>query len=288
VVHAAVATARPLLDARRHTLTLTLPRESPRIDGDTVRLEQVFVNLLTNAAKYTEPGGHVWLSAAAEEVGDGPVQAVVSVRDTGAGMTPDLLARAFDLFTQGPEAAARSQGGLGIGLALVRRLVEIHGGTVEAHSDGPGRGSEFIVRLPLSSAGGAAPAAAAPTVSVPSPAHNILVVDDNADAAETLALLLRLRGHDVRVAPDGAAALALVIDYAPDVVLLDLGLPGMDGHEVGRRLRRQPGLDKALVVALTGSGAEEDRRRSRDAGFDHHMVKPVDLEDLERLLDGAG
>jgi signal transduction histidine kinase/CheY-like chemotaxis protein len=286
VLHTAVGTTRPLLDARRHTLTVTLPRESPRIDGDPVRLEQVFVNLLTNAAKYTESGGHVWLSAAVEEGADGPAWAVVSVRDSGAGMTPELLARAFDLFTQGPEAEQRSPGGLGIGLALVRRLVDFHGGSVEAHSDGPGRGSEFVVHLPLSTAGAAPVVVTEPPRSAPSPAHNILVVDDNLDAAESLALLLRLRGHDVRIAADGATALVLVKDYAPDVVLLDLGLPGMHGHEVCQRLRQQPGLDRALVVALTGSADEEDRRRSHEAGFDHHLVKPVDPDDLDRLLGG--
>jgi signal transduction histidine kinase len=288
VLHAAVATARPLLDARSHTLTVTLPRESLRVDGDSVRLEQVFVNLLTNAAKYTKPGGHVWLSAAVEAAADGPAQGVVSVRDSGAGMTPELLACAFDLFTQGPQPGDHAPGGLGIGLALVRRLVEVHSGRVEAHSDGPGRGSEFVVRLPLGKDEGGRRNAEPGAPRAPSrrihPLKRVLIVDDNADVAESMALLLRLRGHDVRVAPDGAAALALCHEYAPDVVLLDLGLPGMGGHEVGRRLRCQPGLDKALVVAVTGSVAETDRRLSREAGFDHHLVKPIDPDDLDRLL----
>jgi signal transduction histidine kinase/CheY-like chemotaxis protein len=289
-LQSALDTARPLLDGRRHTLTVTLPRDGLRVEGDPLRLVQVFANLLTNAAKYTEPGGHVWLSAAVEDCADGLRQAVVSVRDSGVGMAPDFLAHAFDLFAQGPEALGRSQGGLGIGLALVRRLVEMHGGAVEAHSDGPGRGSEFVVRLPLAQEPGAnVTPTADPQCAIPVPqSRRVLVVDDNKDAAETLALLLRLRGHDVIVAADGPAALALAVDYLPDVVLLDLGLPGMGGHEVGRRLRRQPGLDKARVVALTGSGSEEDRGLSFQAGFDAHVVKPVDPADLDRLLSGAG
>jgi signal transduction histidine kinase len=300
-LHSALDTARPLLDARRHTLSATLPHEGLRVDGDALRLEQVFANLLTNAAKYTDPGGHVWLSATTEESAGGARQAVVSVRDSGVGMAPDFLAHAFELFAQGPDAPGRSQGGLGIGLALVRRLVEMHGGRVEAHSDGLGRGSEFVVRLPLLGLQNAdsrlqnekAEEAASRSSNLQSAIRNlqsrkVLVVDDNKDAAETLALLLRLRGHDVRVAGDGPAALALAADYLPDVVLLDLGLPGMDGHEVGRRLRRQPGLDKVRVVALTGSGSEEDRSLSLQAGFDDHVVKPVDPEDLDRLLTGAG
>jgi signal transduction histidine kinase len=290
VVRAAAATARPLLDARRHTLTVTLPREGLRLDGDALRLEQVFVNLLTNAAKYTEPGGHVWLSAAAEAA-----QAVVSVRDSGIGMAPEFLARAFDLFAQGPEALERSQGGLGIGLTLVRRLVQLHSGTVEAHSDGPGRGSEFVVRLPLQRVdsgqwtvdSGSAPLSTVhcPLSTTASPStKRVLVVDDNPDIAAALAMLLSRRGHEVRVAADGPSALAVVQDFLPDVVFLDLGLPGMDGHEVGRRLRGLSGLERALIVALTGSSAEDDRQRSHEAGFDHHLVKPVDPEDIDRLL----
>jgi signal transduction histidine kinase len=286
VLRAATDTARPLLDGQRHTLTITLPREQLLIDGDPLRLEQVFINLLTNAAKYTDPGGHVWVSAALEASSTASAQAVVSVRDTGVGMDPDFLTRAFDLFAQETRAPADAPRGLGIGLALVRRLVELHGGTVEAHSDGPGRGSEFVVRLPVSKDLAPAPKEKNGTAGGAAPCRRVLVVDDNADAAESLALLLRLRGHDVHLAPDGPAALALAGQCAPDVVLLDLGLPGMDGHEVGRRLRLQPGLDKALVVALTGSGTEDDRRLSREAGFDHHVVKPIDPEELDRLLAG--
>jgi signal transduction histidine kinase/CheY-like chemotaxis protein len=292
-IGSALDTARPLLDARRHTLTVTLPREGLRVEGDPLRLEQAFANLLTNAAKYTEPGGHVWLSAAVEDGAGGARQAVVSVRDSGVGMAPEFLAHAFELFAQGPEALGRSQGGLGIGLALVRRLVEMHGGAVEAHSDGPGRGSEFVVRLPLQPLQIADCGLQNEPTNLQSPICNqqskrVLVVDDNRDAAESLALLLRQRGHDVRVATDGPAALAVATDYLPDVVFLDLRLPGMDGHEVGRRLRQRPGLERARVVALTGSGCEDDRSRSRLAGFDGHLVKPVDPEEIERVLAGAG
>ncbi len=284
VLRAAVETARPLLDARRHALTVTLPREGLPVDCDGLRLEQVFANLLTNAAKYTDPGGRVWVSAARDEGEGRPARATVSVRDSGVGMTPEFLGHAFELFAQGAETVGRSGGGLGIGLALVRRLVELHGGSVEAHSDGPGKGSEFIVRLPLvvGSEGSPSP----PTVHRPPSTRRILVVDDNQDVAESLAMLLRRRGHEVRLAADGAAALALAREEAPDVVLLDLGLPGMDGHEVARRLRQQPGFDKALVVALTGSSSEDDRLRSREAGCDHYFVKPIDPDELDQLLSG--
>jgi signal transduction histidine kinase len=286
-IGSALDTARPLLDARRHTLTVTLPREGLRVEGDPLRLAQVFANLLTNAAKYTEPGGHVWLSAAVEEAAGGARQAVVSVRDSGVGMAPAFLAHAFELFAQGPEALGRSQGGLGIGLALVRRLVELHAGAVEAHSDGPGKGSEFVVRLPLVVGGGRWVVDGEKSAPPPT-TRRVLVVDDNRDAAESLALLLRLRGHDVRVAADGPAALAMATEYLPEVVFLDLGLPGMDGHEVGRCLRQRPGLERARVVALTGSGSEDDRSRSRQAGFDGHLVKPVEPDEIDRILGGAG
>ena len=242
----------------------------------------MFVNLLTNAAKYTEPGGHIWLSAAVEE-NEPSSRAVISIRDTGIGMGPEFLAHAFELFAQGAEAPGRSQGGLGIGLALVRRLVEMHGGSVQTHSDGPGKGSEFVVYLPL--AEGERPGTKGQTNGSAGRCRRVLVVDDNADVAEALALWLRKRGHQVSLAADGATALALAVEQLPDVILLDLGLPGgMDGHEVGRQLRCHPGLDKALVVALTGSGSEDDRRLSQEAGFDHHLVKPIDPEDLDRLL----
>jgi two-component system CheB/CheR fusion protein len=243
----------------------------------------VFVTLVTIGAPFTARGGVRWVRAAVDPRAPGAGAAIVSVRDTGVGMAPEFLARAFALFSQGTEAAARGRGGLGIGLALVRRLVEMHGGTVEAHSDGPGKGSEFIVRLPLAREEIAAPGGPAAGGRL---IRRVLVVDDNADAATSLALLLRQRGHEVQLALDGPKALALAKDYCPDVVLLDLGLPGMDGFEVARLLRKRPALEKAMLVALTGSSVDEDMLRSRESGFDHFFIKPVDPEDLERLLAG--
>jgi two-component system CheB/CheR fusion protein len=209
---------------------------------------------------------------------------VLRVRDTGIGIRPEMLGRVFDLFVQAERAWDRAQGGLGIGLTLVRRLVEMHGGTVTAHSDGPGTGSEFVVRLPAQRAAadvaqgnGAAPAAVLPR-------RRVLVVDDNADAAESLALLLRLEGQDVRVAGDGPAALQAAAAQRPDVVFLDLGMPGMDGYEVCARFRREPDLAGVTLVALTGWGQDEDRRRSHAAGFDRHLVKPVGVEALREVL----
>jgi PAS domain S-box-containing protein len=274
--------ARALLGARQHRLEVTVPAEPVRVEADPDRLEQVVANLLTNAAKYTQPGGHIRLTVAREGG-----QAVVRVRDNGIGIRPEMLPRVFDLFQQADRIPGRVSEGLGLGLTLVRRLVEMHGGSVEAHSDGPGRGSEFIVRLPLLSAAQNPAAGAAPEAS---PAAGgplrILVVDDNVDGAKSLALLLRLEGgHEVRVAHDGPAALELARDFHPDVVFLDIGLPkGMDGYEVARRLRQQPGLGEALLVALTGFGQEEDRRRSLAAGFHAHLVKPVNPDLLREIL----
>jgi PAS domain S-box-containing protein len=280
VVALALETAQPALQAMGHHLEVELPAEPLHLDADPVRLTQVIANLLTNAAKYTPRGGHVSLRAAGV---DG--QAVVTVRDDGIGIEPHLLERIFDLFVQGDTSVARSQGGLGIGLTLVRSLVEMHGGSVQAHSDGPGRGSEMVVRLPL------APRRtperpASDVVSPPQPPRRrILVVDDNVDAAESLGMLLALGGHTVRVAHDGAAALRAAGDELPEVVLLDVGMPGMDGYEVARQLRRLPGGDGVLIAALTGWGQDEDRRRTAEAGFDVHLVKPVEPDALRRLLE---
>ncbi len=245
---------------------------------------QVFANLLNNAAKYTDPGGHITLSASTEGG-----EAVVSVRDDGIGMSPDLLARAFDLFVQETRSLDRSHGGLGIGLTMVRTLVKMHGGSVDAHSDGPGRGSEFVVRLPL--APGVAEPAARATLPAAKPNQGadgglrVLVVDDNIDAATTLARLLTLLGHDVTLAHDGPGALAAAAAARPQLVLLDIGLPGMDGYAVAARLRAA-GHDRAALVALTGYGGEEDVRRSSLAGFDRHLVKPVDVAALRELTSG--
>jgi PAS domain S-box-containing protein len=281
VLTRAVETARSAIDAAGHELTVALPAEPVWVDADVVRLTQVVGNLLHNAAKYTERGGRIALGAGRE--GD---EAVIRVRDTGIGIRPDMLSRIFDLFVQTDRAADRSQGGLGIGLTLVRRLVEMHGGSVRAHSDGPGTGSEFVVRLPARPAASVEPSANGPPAPAAAPQRRVLVVDDNADAAESLAMLLRLEGQEVRVAHDGPAALQAVGAERPDVIFLDIGMPGMDGYEVCRRLRQQSGLDGAVLVALTGWGQEEDRSRGREAGFDRHLVKPVGMETLQEVLAG--
>ncbi len=280
VVAQAVEASRPLIGSRGQALTVEPPREPIRLSADRTRLVQVVSNLLSNAAKYTDPGGRITLAAGRE--GE---EAVVRVRDTGIGIRAEILPRVFDLFEQAGRSQDRALGGLGIGLALVKRLVELHGGVVEAHSDGPGRGSEFIVRLPLAPEEvGPRPAAPAEGQSPGGPGRRVLVVDDNADAAESLAVLLRMRGHEVHVARDGPQALETARAVRPEVVLLDLALPGLDGYEVAAQLRGHPELRRARLVAVTGYGRDEDRRRTRAAGFDEHLVKPVDLADLEGVL----
>ncbi|HSK75188.1 MAG TPA: PAS domain-containing protein [Thermoanaerobaculia bacterium] len=282
VVAGAVETARPLIEARGHDLALSLPGEPVWIEADATRIEQVLANLLANAAKFTDPGGSIRLTAERQED-----RVALRVRDTGAGIPKELLPRVFDLFVQGERSLDRSHGGLGIGLTLVRSLVERHGGTVSAASEGAGRGSEFTVLLPLSAPDAAAGPPApekggeAPRIS------RILLVEDNQDAAAALAELLRIWGHEVEVAYDGPAALEAAKASPPEMVLLDIGLPGMDGYEVARLLRGQPGLARATIVALTGYGQESDRKRSSLAGIDHHLVKPVDLEHLRRLVGEA-
>jgi PAS domain S-box-containing protein len=285
VLARAVEAGRPLIEARRHQLNISLPNGRVLLDADPVRLTQVVANLLHNAAKYTEAGGQIWLTAATDAG-----EAVIRVRDSGIGIAPEMLPRVFDLFAQAERSLDRSQGGLGIGLTLVRRLVDLHGGTVEAHSAGLNQGSEFIVRLPLGSSPGRHDGESPQTDRVPgapTQPRRVLVVDDNVDAAESLAMVLRMMGHQARTAHNGQAALAAAQEFQPQVALLDIGLPGMDGYEIARRFRRQPGLGQALLVALTGYGQEDDRRRSREAGFDHHLVKPVDLDALQQLLAGA-
>jgi PAS domain S-box-containing protein len=277
IVERAVETASPLMDQRRHELTVSLPPQPIWLYADAARLEQVVVNLLTNAAKYTNEGGHIWLTV--EQRGD---ECVLQVRDTGVGIAPELLPRIFDLFTQAERSLDRSQGGLGIGLALVQRLVELHRGRVEVYS-ALGQGSEFVVRLPvvLTPAPPPPPAAEAaqPTASL-----RVLVVDDNVDAAESLALLLRASRHEVRTAHDGPTALQAALDYRPNVVLLDIGLPGLNGLEVAKRIRQQPALKNTVLVAMTGYGQETDRQRSREAGFDAHLVKPADFGMVQQIL----
>ena len=284
IIGRAVDSARLLIESRRHELTVTTPGVPILLEADAARLEQVVSNLLNNAAKYTEPGGRIELEAARE--GD---EAVVRIRDTGIGIAPELLPCVFDLFTQAERSLDRSQGGLGIGLTLVRRLVELHDGSVAASSAGVGRGSEFVVRLPSGPAtvDRRAPQRL-PEGRRPRPAEatrkRVLVVDDNEDGARLLARLLRASGHQAELAHDGPTGLEAAISNPPDVVLLDIGLPGMDGFEVARRLREIEGPNRALLVALTGYGRDDDIRRSREAGFDHHMVKPVDPQALSDLL----
>ncbi len=280
IVSRAVEGSRPLIDSRGHTLEIHLPDDAGRVEGDPVRLAQVLWNLLNNAAKYTPEGGHIRLTV---EKGEGEV--VLRVRDTGMGIPADVLPAIFDLFTQAERTLERAEGGLGIGLTLVRQLTEMHDGTVEATSAGPGQGSEFVVRLPLlMDAPLADGTVGAADDGGSSRRRRILVVDDNRDSAESLATLLRLVGNEVKTAHDGRQALETAAAYRPDMVLLDIGLPVLNGYEVARRLRTEPSYGRAVLVALTGYGSEEDRRRSLSAGFDHHMVKPVDFDSLRTLL----
>ena len=275
----AVEAVRPSLEGRGLTLEVEPAPAPATLDADPTRLEQVLVNLLTNAVKYTDPGGSIRVG-----LETGPAEAVLRVRDTGVGIAPEMLPRVFDLFAQADRSLDRSQGGLGIGLTLVRLLVELHGGTVTVSSPGVGQGSEFVVHLPAATTTN--PAAPAPGAGpADGSARRVLVVDDNVPAAESLAMLVRLSGHEARVVHDGTAALALAPEFRPDVVLLDIGLPGMDGYEVARRLRSVPGTPPSLLlIAVTGYGREDDRLRSRDAGIDHHLVKPVDFAVLEGLV----
>ncbi len=286
VIARAVETAQPLLDDQAHVLTIDVPDDPLPLEADSVRLVQIIANLLTNAAKYTEPNGRVFLNAARQ--GD---QAVVRVRDNGIGIAPEMLPKVFDLFVQADHAATRSQGGLGIGLTLVKNLVEMHSGKVEAHSPGLGHGSEFVIHLPLRTdqvqPGADANEVCGQAVSRKAPTRRVLIVDDNVDAAASLAILLRLKGHKVSVAHDGPAALAMVDKDRPEMVFLDIGMPGMDGNEVARKLRRQPDLERLVLVALTGWGTTEDRLRTTAAGFDYHLVKPVEPRALEELLISA-
>jgi two-component system CheB/CheR fusion protein len=282
IVGRAVETAQPVIDAHGHLLTVELPDRPVMLGADLVRLAQVLSNLLTNAAKYTERAGRIWLTATAE--GD---EVICRVRDTGIGIASDLLPRVFDPFVQAERSLARSLGGLGVGLTLVKRLVEMHGGTVEAHSEGLGLGSEFVVRLPArwTEPVGAPGAPAGPAIAADRARRRVLVVDDNVDAADSAAMLLRLWGHEVQTVYDGLAVLQAVRDFRPEVILLDIGLPGMTGYEVAQQLRAQPGLGSVVLAAMTGYGQDEDRRRSRAAGFNHHLTKPLDPLTLQALIE---
>jgi signal transduction histidine kinase len=284
VLNAAVETSRPLIEQRGHKLIVRAPSAPIHIDGDLVRLAQVVSNLLNNAAKYTERGGRIWLTAARKES-----EAVIKVRDTGIGIRSEILPQIFGMFTQADRDANGAPGGLGIGLTLVKRLVEMHGGTITAQSPGRGKGSEFIVRVPMASAH-------LPEPEIPAKGKlesgtetktpiRILVVDDNHDSADSMGLLLKLLGNDVRIVHDGLAAVEAANEFEPRVVLLDIGLPTLDGFEAAKRIRQQEWAKQALMIAVTGWGEAVDRQRSKKAGFDHHLVKPVDPDVLTNLLE---
>ena len=282
VIQRAVEASRPLADASKHTLEVRFSPEPVVVEGDLTRLSQAVMNLLTNAIKYTPSGGRIEVDAGREGA-----LAVIRVRDSGIGMTAELIPRVFDLFVQGERSLDRSEGGLGIGLTLVKRLVSLHGGNVSVHSEGPGQGSEFAISLPAL-AQSPAPKYTQPAASS-APAHRrsrVLVVDDNRDSADTLAALLEAWGHDVRALYDGPSAIAAAAEFKPRVVLLDIGLPKMNGYEVAARLRKSAS-DPLILVAFTGYGQDEDRKRVREAGFDHHLVKPLEPTELEKILDAV-
>jgi signal transduction histidine kinase/CheY-like chemotaxis protein len=284
VITRALEIASPLLESRRHHVTSDV-LGGLLVHGDPDRLAQVFANLLTNAAKYTDPGGRVDVSAKRESN-----TIVVRIRDNGLGMSPDLLAKVFDLFVQGAQGVERRAGGLGIGLTLVRSLVTLHGGEVEAHSEGIGRGSEMVVRLPALKEREAKALPAGREEGAPPErlsARRVLVVDDNEDAATSLAEMLRARGLPVVVAFDGPQALSMLDSFEPDVAVLDIGLPVMDGYELASRIRERLGSDSPRLVAVTGYGQEKDRENTREAGFEHHLVKPVSIDHLISIIAGG-
>jgi CheY-like chemotaxis protein/anti-sigma regulatory factor (Ser/Thr protein kinase) len=280
VIAHAVETARPLIEARAHKLELELPASPVWMAGDFARLAQVVANLLNNAAKYTPEGGHIALSVAATEG-----EASIVVRDNGMGIDRELLPRVFDLFSQGERSLDRSLGGLGVGLTVVQRLVELHQGRVQVSSDGPGKGAEFRIFLPcISEVPQESRRPAAVQERLRAEGKRILVVDDNVDAAESIAVLLRLEGHEVKTVPDGMQALACSQVFAPSAVVLDIGLPGMNGYELARRLRELPVTRRALFIALTGYGQKEDREQATEAGFHHHFIKPADPRAIHAVI----
>jgi len=281
ILHRAVETTRPQADQKGQSLTESLPDEPLSVQGDAVRLEQVFVNLLNNASKYTDRGGRIGVTLRRE--GD---EAVLRVRDNGVGIAAEMLPRIFDLFTQADQSLDRAQGGLGIGLALVESLVTLHRGRVEAYST-LGQGSEFVVRLPVLLSPHESAVVRAENGTAPAHALRVLVVDDNVDAAQSIGMLLQTSGHITRLAHDGASAMKVAREFTPDVMLLDIGLPIIDGFQVAKWVRQDPALRNVLLVALTGYGQDSDRQRTRDAGFDHHLVKPMDFSKIESILSTA-
>jgi PAS domain S-box-containing protein len=282
VVNHAVEASRPLADCARHTIEVTLPSEPICLFADPARLAQVFGNVLNNSCKYMEPGGRIQLTAKRQRG-----QVVVKIRDTGVGIPRDNLEQIFEKFVQVHRTLERSQGGIGLGLTLVRRLIELHGGTVEALSDGVGRGSEFVIRLPALSPDTVSTHPTQAARQAPSAKRRVLIVEDSADTSELLSLLLSMAGNETQIACDGLSAVELAGRFLPDVVLIDLGLPKLDGYQVCRRILEEPWGRNILMVAVTGWGQEEDRRKSREAGFDHHLVKPVDAAHLLELLAQA-
>ncbi len=280
VLASAVETSRPLIEQMGHELSVVPPSQSVVVDADLTRLSQVFLNLLNNAAKYSNRGGHIWLTAKRQGS-----EVVVSVKDAGIGIAPEQLPRIFEMFSQIDNSLERSQGGLGIGLTLVQRLVQMHGGSVEAHSEGPGRGSEFIMRLPV-----------VEEASVPQRAKGeeakkaslrILIADDNRDGADSLSKMLKIMGSETLTAYDGEDAVSAAAVFRPDVILMDIGMPKLNGNEACLRMRELPWERQPMIMALTGWGQDGDRQRTQDAGFDHHLVKPVDIAVLMKLLAGV-
>jgi CheY-like chemotaxis protein/two-component sensor histidine kinase len=280
VVRQAIQTTQAVVSERKHNLDVSFESGDLELEADPTRLEQIIVNLLENAAKYTDSGGRIWLSTKRDDD-----HITISVRDNGIGIPPEQLPQMFELFTQGNPSLARSEGGLGIGLTLVKSLAELHGGSVVAKSEGRGKGSEFIVRLPA--ARSQEPSAERPAIVCARGGfggRKILVIDDNIDTALGMARLLGLNGHELKTAHSGPEGIDAARAFHPDVILLDIGLPGMDGYEVARRLKEERELADVLIIAVTGYGQDEDRKRSSSAGIDHHLVKPIDHEALVTLL----
>jgi CheY-like chemotaxis protein len=284
IIDTGIETARPLIDARHQHLNVSMPELPVFLHADPLRLAQVVANLLTNAAKYSHARGYIELSASLENGG-----VVISVRDSGIGIEPAMLTRVFDMFSQATSALDRSEGGLGIGLAIVKGIVELHGGQVEARSAGPGRGSEFVVTLPGSVSSTTETGSPSDEASggTKSRALNVVIADDNRDSAESLKMLLEIEGHAVQAAHDGEQAFLLVERVRPRVVLLDIGMPKLNGYEVAAKIRAQPWGHELTLIALTGWGQSQDRRRASEAGFDHHLTKPVEFDAVLSLLRQA-
>jgi signal transduction histidine kinase/ActR/RegA family two-component response regulator len=278
-VRDAIETVSPFVEARQHKLDVRMPPEAIIVEGDRTRLAQVFANLVNNAAKYTEPGGHISLTLER----DGPT-ASIHIRDDGIGISPEALETIFEMFVQVDRSLDRTQAGLGVGLTLARQLVELHGGRIEARSGGKGKGSEFVVQVPISTVAEDAATVPLPAQKNAAKTRRVLLADDNEDFAQSLGQLLSARGHEVRIARDGAEALEIAREFKPDIAFLDIGMPKVHGYEVARRLRAQPATAKCYLVAITGWGQEDDRNRAREAGFDKHLVKPVDPAEVEALV----